>query len=104
MNSGTPYVDGGNTMSGVDCSGFVQLAYYMAGINIPRTAAARASAGHAVNPSNMQPGDIVIFNGGTHPAIYVGNDHIIHTMNPSDGLRVTTIRSFYGTVTSVRRL
>src|SRR5699024_3181844 len=63
MNSGTPYVYGGNTMSGVDCSGFVQLAYRMAGINIPRTAAAQASAGYAVNPSNMQPGDIVIFNG-----------------------------------------
>ena len=91
-------------MSGVDCSGFVQLAYYMAGFNIPRTAAAQASVGYAVNPSNMQPCDIVIFNGGTHAAIYVGNDHIIHTMNPSDGLRVTTIRSFYGKVTSVRRL
>ena len=52
----------------------------------------------------MQPGDIVIFNGGTHAAIYVGNNHIIHAMNPSDGLRVTTISSFYGTVTSVRRL
>lgn len=104
MNSGTPYVYGGNTMSGVDCSGFVQLAYRMAGINIPRTAAAQASAGYAVNPSNMQPGDIVIFNGGTHAAIYVGNNHIIHAMNPSDGLRVTTISSFYGTVTSVRRL
>ena len=93
----------GNTMSGVDCSGFVQLAYYMAVINIPRTAA-QASAGYAVNPSNMRPVDIVIFNGGTHAAIYVGNNHIIHAMNLSDGLRVTTIRRFYGTVTSVRRL
>lgn len=104
MNSGTPYVYGGNTMSGVDCSGFVQLSYRMAGINIPRTAAAQATVGYAVSPSNMQPGDILVFNGGSHAAIYVGNNCIIHALNPSDGLKVTTISSFFGTVTSVRRL
>ncbi|MCY0904802.1 C40 family peptidase [Arthrobacter sp. H14-L1] len=78
---GHPYVWGGTTPSGWDCSGFVQWAYAQAGISIPRI---NQWVG-MVQTSNPQPGDLVVQNGGVHVGIYVGNGMIISALNPSDG-------------------
>jgi cell wall-associated NlpC family hydrolase len=78
---GHPYVWGGTTPNGWDCSGFTQWVYAQAGISIPRT-----NAWNAMRPtSTPAPGDLVMQNGGAHVGIYVGNGMMISALNPSQG-------------------
>lgn len=77
---GTPYVYGGTTPSGFDCSGFTRYVYAKNGISLPRTSRAQRAAVKYTN--NPQPGDLVFFNVGggaiTHVAIYAGNGMLVH--------------------------
>ncbi|WP_051585855.1 C40 family peptidase [Caldanaerobius polysaccharolyticus] len=79
---GTPYVYGGTSPAGFDCSGFVQYVFKQAGISIERTASAQYSGGTYVSSNDLMPGDIVFFStsGGnpTHEGIYIGNNQLIH--------------------------
>jgi peptidoglycan DL-endopeptidase CwlO len=78
---GHPYLWGGTTPNGWDCSGFTQWVYAQAGISIPRT-----NAWTAMRPtSTPSPGDLVMQNGGAHVGIYVGNGMMISALNPSQG-------------------
>ena len=88
---GTPYVYGGTTDAGYDCSGFVQAAYRNAGVNIPRTTYEQAVYGRSVSRAELQPGDLIFYgNGGPstsyHVAMYIGNGQVIHS--PQSGDRV----------------
>ncbi|KAA9393985.1 NlpC/P60 family protein [Kocuria coralli] len=83
---GSPYVWGGTTPGGWDCSGFTQYVYAQNGIDLPRTAAAQGAAGTPT--SNPQPGDLVIQNGGGHVGIYLGNGQMISALNPGQGTQV----------------
>lgn len=78
---GTPYVYGGSSPSGFDCSGFVKYVFAQAGISLPRTADVQATVGTYVSYENLQPGDLVCFGGNsiTHIGIYVGNGQYIHS-------------------------
>lgn len=77
---GVPYVYGGTTPSGFDCSGFTRYVYAKKGISLPRTSRAQRAAVKYTN--NPQPGDLVFFNVGggaiTHVAIYAGNGMLLH--------------------------
>lgn len=90
---GTPYVYGGMSPSGFDCSGFVKYVYSQMGISLNRVAADQANNGYAVSKDAMVPGDIICFAnaGGTgyigHVGIYVGNNQFIHS--PRTGYTVT---------------
>ncbi|MGO4188699.1 C40 family peptidase [Pseudarthrobacter sp. TAF60_1] len=78
---GHPYLWGGTTPNGWDCSGFTQWVYAQAGISIPRT-----NAWTAMRPtSTPSPGDLVMQNGGAHVGIYVGNGMMISALNPGQG-------------------
>lgn len=78
---GHPYLWGGTTPNGWDCSGFTQWVYAQAGISIPRT-----NAWTVMRPtSTPAPGDLVMQNGGAHVGIYVGNGMMISALNPSQG-------------------
>ncbi|WP_420176525.1 C40 family peptidase [Luteococcus sp. OSA5] len=79
---GTPYVYGGTTAAGYDCSGLTQAAWQAAGVSIPRTSYAQWGGLQKVSTSNLQPGDIVVFYGGSHVGIYVGGGDIIHASRP----------------------
>ncbi|WP_312856682.1 C40 family peptidase [Arthrobacter mobilis] len=83
---GTPYVWGGTSTAGWDCSGFVQWVYAKVGISLPRVSHAQAAA---LKPtSNPQPGDIVLQNGGNHIGIYLGGGMMISALNPNEGTKV----------------
>ena len=84
---GKPYVWGGTTPNGWDCSGFTGWAYAQAGISLPRTNQWNVMK----QTSTPQPGDLVVQNGGSHVAIYLGNGMEIGALNPSQGTLITSV-------------
>ncbi|MGI5988862.1 MAG: NlpC/P60 family protein [Lachnospiraceae bacterium] len=97
---GTPYVWGGTTPAGFDCSGFTQYVYAQLGISIPRTSAQQLSCGYSVGLANAQLGDLVVCSG--HVGLYAGNGMILNATQPGDIVRYSYISSF--TVLDVRRV
>ncbi|MEE1622256.1 NlpC/P60 family protein [Zafaria sp. Z1313] len=93
---GAPYVWGGSTPSGWDCSGFIKYVYAQHGINIARGTSAILGSGQFVRTSNPKPGDLVFQNGGGHAGIYLGNGQIIGAQNPSVGTVLRPANSPYG--------
>ena len=99
---GYPYVYGGNTPSGWDCSGFVQYVFAQYGISLPHSSGAQAAVGTAVGSlAEAQPGDIIA--NGVHAAIYIGGGMVINALNPSQGTQITGIGVFTGGY-SIRRV
>lgn len=92
---GTPYVWGGTSPSGFDCSGFLQYSFKQAGKDIPRTVSQMYSASTKV--SNPSVGDIVFFDtrgGPSHAGIYIGNNQFIHS-GSSTGVAIADMDSSY---------
>ena len=98
---GNPYVYGGTSLTrGTDCSGFVQSVYRHFGYSLPRTSGAQRGVGTGVSYKDAIPGDIVCYSG--HVAIYVGNGQVVHALNPSKGILVTS--ATYAPILTVRRV
>ena len=85
---GVPYVYGGSSPNGFDCSGFVKYVYGKMGIELPRTSYSQAEVGQYVTYDSLQPGDIVCFGNSStsHVGIYVGDGNFIHS--PRSGYTV----------------
>ena len=83
---GVPYVWGGSSPAGFDCSGLVSWVYGRLGISLPHNAAALYDVGRPVPLSEMRPGDLVFFSGLGHVGLYVGNGRMIHA--PQSGRNV----------------
>jgi cell wall-associated NlpC family hydrolase len=100
---GVPYVWGGESMSGIDCSGLVQATYKDLGIDLPRVAADQSKVGTPVSSlAQAQPGDLLFYGDPAHHvAIYLGNNQLIES--PEPGKTVHVIDS-YRTPTSIRRI
>lgn len=97
---GTPYVYGGCSPNGFDCSGFVKYVYSECGYTLPRTAASQYQEGVEVTKGNLTAGDLVFFAGNgysiDHVGIYVGNNTFIHSSSPrSGGVIYTSLNSSY---------
>lgn len=97
--TGTPYVWGGSTPRGFDCSGLTSYVFRQVGKNLPRTA--RAQAGHTKRVSNPRPGDLVFFGSPAHHVgIYVGGDKMIDAPKPGKSVSVRKMwgSHYYGRV------
>ena len=95
---GVPYMWGGESFSGVDCSGFVQAVFRHNGIELPRTADAQFEVGHRIASAGLQPGDLVFFQtyalGASHVGIYLGDGQFVHASS-SNGVRVDSLSEDY---------
>lgn len=107
---GVPYVWGGETPSGFDCSGLMQYVMKQNGISIPRTSQEQFKSGTAVSHNNLQPGDLVFFKGsdGTstspgHVGMYVGNGQYIQAPRTGDKVKISSL-SDRGDYVGARRM
>lgn len=99
---GTPYVWGGTTPKGFDCSGFVQYVFRQHAIELPRTSRQQAQVGESLPATldDLQVGDLMFFaTNGTridHVAIYAGNDEILHSSSTGNGVAYDSFNSKRG--------
>lgn len=95
---GVPYVFGGTTPSGFDCSGFVQYVFREVGYSIPRLADEQYLLGYAARVSELDIGDLVFFStymeGASHCGIYTGERNFLH-VSSSRGVRIDSLDSDY---------
>lgn len=100
---GVPYKLGGNSVeTGFDCSGFVRAIYQQTvGLILPRTADEQAFATQTIDPSDLQPGDLVFFNtlhrAFSHVGIYVGDGKFVHSPKAGAEVRIERMDVAYWT-------
>jgi peptidoglycan DL-endopeptidase CwlO len=88
---GVPYVWGGSSPSGFDCSGLVMYVYAQVGVSLPHYTGAQWNAGVPVSQGDLQPGDLVFFDGLGHVGIYIGGGEFIHAPHTGDVVKIDSL-------------
>jgi cell wall-associated NlpC family hydrolase len=101
---GVPYVWGGSSPGGFDCSGLVMYVFAQLGISLPHYAAAQYGFGTPVPADQLQPGDLVFFDGLGHVGIYIGGGQMIHAPHTGDVVKISPISEFGSGYVGARRL
>lgn len=94
---GVPYVFGGTSRNGFDCSGYTQYVFKGSGVSLPRTSWSQFNVGTSIEKDELQSGDLVFFTtyakGPSHVGIYIGGGNFIHASN--SGVKVTSLNDGY---------
>ena len=95
---GVPYVFGGTSPYGFDCSGYVQYVFANAGVSLPRTADVQFEVGMPISTTDLVAGDLVFFStytyGASHVGIYLGDNNFIHASS-SRGVTIDSLSGYY---------
>ncbi len=93
---GTPYVWGGSTPDGFDCSGFTRYVYRHFGISLPHSSSLQSTYGTAVSRANLEPGDLVFFFSPIHHVgIYIGGGKMVNAAGTGKGVRIDYLWTSY---------
>jgi peptidoglycan DL-endopeptidase CwlO len=102
---GVPYVFGGTTTSGMDCSGLVQTVFKDLGVTMPRVVPDQADMGVEVGSlANAKPGDLIIPKGEQHIVIYVGDGKVLHAPRPGKDVRIVDNWYHDSDIATIRRI
>jgi cell wall-associated NlpC family hydrolase len=88
---GTPYVWAGSSPGGFDCSGLVMWAYAQVGVSLPHSSYAQYGYGVPVSRDQLQPGDLVFFDGLGHEGIYIGGGQFVHAPHTGDVVKISSL-------------
>ena len=92
---GVPYVWGGASPRGFDCSGLVMYVFAQIGVSLPHSTYALYAMGTPVSRDQLQPGDLVFFSGLGHMGIYIGGGQFIHAPHTGDVVKISSMSGYY---------
>jgi cell wall-associated NlpC family hydrolase len=98
---GTPYVWGGAAPGGFDCSGFVMYVFAQMGVSLPHHAADQFNYGVPVSRDQLEPGDLVFFDGLGHVGIYIGGGQFVHAPHTGDVVKISSLNDSWYAATYV---
>jgi cell wall-associated NlpC family hydrolase len=101
---GTPYVWGGAAPGGFDCSGLVMWAYAQVGVSLPHSSYAMWGYGVSVSVDQLQPGDIVFFDGLGHVGLYIGGGQFIEAPHTGAFVQISSLAGRMGSYVGARRI
>jgi cell wall-associated NlpC family hydrolase len=102
---GIPYQwAGASPGTGFDCSGLVMYVFAQIGVQLPHFAAGQYGYGSPVSRDQLQPGDLVFFDGLSHVGIYIGNGQMVHAPQTGDVVKITALSDFGNRYVGARRI
>ena len=101
---GTPYVWGGSAPGGFDCSGLVMWAYAQVGVSLPHSSYAQWGYGVPVSVDQLEPGDLVFFDGLGHVGIYIGSGQFIEAPHTGAFVQISNLADRMGDFVGARRI